>query len=96
MSHTVYILHSEKLDRYYIGYTGDVSVRLEYHENARGSQFTAKADDWAIVFTLACNSKPQALEIEKHIKSMKSRTYILNLLKYPEMSDKLLNKYRVD
>jgi putative endonuclease len=31
--------------------------------------------------------------IEKHIKAMKSKKYIENLIKYPEMSVKLLQKY---
>ncbi len=38
-------------------------------------------------------SKAQALAIEKHIKAMKSKIYIHNLKKYPEMIDKLLLKY---
>jgi len=33
------------------------------------------------------------LAIEKHIKSIKSKVYIENLIKYPEMAEKLKGKY---
>jgi len=33
------------------------------------------------------------LKIEGHIKGMKSKNYIVNLAKYPEMVTKLLEKY---
>ncbi|PXY38851.1 excinuclease ABC subunit C, partial [Flavobacterium cheongpyeongense] len=36
----------------------------------------------------------QALAIEKHIKDMKSKIYIENLLRYPEVINKLLEKYK--
>jgi putative endonuclease len=31
--------------------------------------------------------------VEKHIKSMKSKTYIENLMKHPAISEKLKQKY---
>jgi putative endonuclease len=37
-------------------------------------------------------NETQALAIEKHIKNMKSKVYIENLLHYPEISIKLLEK----
>ena len=49
--------------------------------------------DWVLVFKILCVNKKQAMLIEKHIKSMKSRKYIENLIKYPEISQKLLEKY---
>ena len=92
--HQVYILFSEKLNRFYIGYTSDLNVRLDFHLNdSQTRKFTHKTDDWKLFFLLECTSKKQALAIEKHIKAMKSKTYILNLSKYPEISEKLLDKY---
>lgn len=92
--HTVYILHSSKLNRFYIGYTTNLDLRLDFHLNdTQARKFTYKADDWTLFFSLACTSKNQALAIEKHIKAMKSKVYIENLLKYTEISHKLLEKY---
>ncbi len=92
--HLVYILHSQKLDRFYIGYSSNFEERIEFHKNAPAHKFTAKADDWTLFHSIHCNSKPQALSIEKHIKKMKSKTYIQNLKKYPEITQKLLIKYQ--
>ncbi|WP_026727178.1 GIY-YIG nuclease family protein [Flavobacterium denitrificans] len=95
-NHIVYILHSKKLNRYYIGYTSNFDLRLEFHKNALSNKFTANANDWTLFFSLICTNKPQALSIEKHIKSMKSKIYIENLARYPELSEKLLTKYKAD
>jgi len=95
-NHVVYILYSEKLNRYYIGYTSNFDLRLEFHKNATPNKFTAKADDWALFFSLNCSNKTQALLIEKHIKNMKSKVYIGNLIKYPEISNKLLSEYNIN
>jgi putative endonuclease len=55
------------------------------------SSFTA---DWQLLLKIECVSVNQAIQIEKHIKRMKSKVYIENLKKYPEMVEKLLNLYR--
>jgi putative endonuclease len=90
----VYILHSLKLNRFYIGYTSNFDLRFDFHLNSNDhSKFTSKADDWTISLKIECKSKPQALAIEKHIKKMKSKMYIQNLISYPEMVNKLLEKY---
>lgn len=89
----VYILYSQKLNRYYIGYTSDFDLRFEFHKNADARKFTYNATDWILFLKIDCKSKKQALCVEKHIKSMKSKTYIQNLLQYPEIIHKLLEKY---
>ena len=96
IKYIVYILHSKKLNRYYIGYTSNFDLRLEFHKNAPSNKFTANADDWTLFFNLNCNHKAQALSIEKHIKNMKSKVYIENLIQYPEISNKLLAQYDSD
>jgi putative endonuclease len=65
---------------------------MVFHENSESHKFTAKADDWKLYLKIECKNKHQGLSIEKHIKSMKSKSYIQNLLKYPEMIVKLLAK----
>ncbi len=93
--HVVYILTSQKLNGFYIGYTSDLEKRLQFHNNPiDAKKHTAKADDWALFFSIECESEKQGLAVEKHIKAMKSKNYIINLTKYPEISEKLLDKYR--
>ena len=91
-----YILFSEKLNKYYIGSTTElVKERLEKHisEFYQGVHFTHNAKDWIVFFSILCSSIKQARKIEAHIKRMKNKTYIRNLKQYPEMAEKLLEKY---
>ena len=93
--HIVYILKSVKLNRFYIGYTSNLDLRLEFHaDDTQTRKFTHSATDWELVFTINCATKKQGLLIEQHIKSMKSKVYIHNLTQYPEMTEKLLEKYK--
>jgi len=63
---------------------------LEYYGSKK---FTAKAKDWMLFYSIECYTKDQAHKIELYIKSMKSKVYIQNLAKYPELSQRLLEKY---
>lgn len=91
----VYILYSKTADRYYTGYSIDPDNRLEEHNKGRyKGSYSSVVSDWELKFTLECESKKQALQIEKHIKLMKSRVYIQNLIRYPEIGEKLLLKYK--
>jgi len=93
MQYLVYILFSAKLDRFYIGYTSNIEQRIEFHKNAEPHKFTSNAKDWELYLKMECDTKHQALGVEQHIKRMKSKTYIRNLKRYPEMRSKLLIKY---
>jgi putative endonuclease len=92
---SVYILYSASIDTYYIGQTDDIAIRFQQHKNHSGSDtFTKRAEDWKEFLQIKCTSRVQALSIEKHIKRMKSRKYLINLLVYPEIAEKLLEKYQ--
>ena len=91
----VYILHSKTLDRFYIGFTTNLNQRMEFHLNPEEARkFTSKAKDWELFFKIDCETKNQALAIEHHIKKMKSKIYIENLVRYPDIIIKLLEKYK--
>ncbi len=76
----VYILYSEKLDKFYIGFTGDdMNIRLSKHL-ANHSGFTNKAKDWVIVFTELFNTKQEAMLREKQLKNWKSKKRIQDLI----------------
>ena len=91
----VYILHSQKLNRYYVGETTlHVEDRLRQHNTGYYSNksFTSTTDDWVLMLQMECSDRSHALRLEKKIKSMKSKTYIENLLKYKELQDKVLKE----
>lgn len=89
-----YILFSERLNHFYVGATQeDVNKRIMNHNSHRYGKhrYTATANDWTLFLFIESNDYAQAIRIEKHIKKMKSKTFILNLIKYPEMIDRLKN-----
>ncbi|HED37720.1 MAG TPA: GIY-YIG nuclease family protein [Ignavibacteria bacterium] len=91
-----YILHSNVLNRFYTGSTIlEPGERLERHlEKYYGNKkFTAKVSDWELFYFIEYTSKEQARKIECHIKKMKSKIYIQNLKEYPEMAQRLLEKF---
>lgn len=75
MPYSVYIIYSSKLDKYYVGYSEDVAVRLEEH-NSGISAFTSKATDWIIKYREEFVSRELAHSRELEIKRKKSRKYV--------------------
>jgi putative endonuclease len=71
----VYIIYSKVLDRYYVGYTEDISIRLEQH-NTGQSTYTSKANDWLLMYTENYLTRKEAHQRELEIKKKKSRKYL--------------------
>src|ERR1044072_1559217 len=90
-----YIIFSQSVDRYYArACHDDLKERIRKHnDHMYGSGYTSMANDWTLFHSIECVTYAQAVCIERHIKKMKSRAYIENLKRYPEMSNKLLLKY---
>jgi len=92
--HFVYIIQSMKDESFYIGKTADMESRLIWHNSLELNQgVTKRKIPWKNFFILEVKSSTTTGKIENHIKRMKSRKYILNLTKYPEMGQKLIEKY---
>ena len=91
---TVYILQSKSLDKFYIGSCKNLTIRIAQHKNNEFSNsFTGKATDWELFLSIHDLNYQQARKIESHIKKMKSKKYIRNLIKYPGIIEKLKQKY---
>ncbi len=87
MEYTCYILFSESLNKFYIGYTSDeLSIRLKKHL-ANHTGYTAKAKDWKVVYFELFDTKEQAMSRERFIKKQKSRKYIEQLIAGSEHPD---------
>ena len=93
--YTVYILYSKSVDKFYIGQTENLNLRVELHNTSffKGA-YTVQAKDWILFLEIPCESRAEAIFIEKHIKSMKSKTYYYNIKKYPQIIDNLKEKFR--
>lgn len=75
MNFVTYILYSSKIDKYYVGSTEDIEVRLKNH-NAGISKFTSRGIPWILVYQEVFETRSQALAREREIKNKKSRKYI--------------------
>ncbi|HRX64091.1 MAG TPA: GIY-YIG nuclease family protein [Candidatus Absconditabacterales bacterium] len=60
----VYIL---KGTRYYVGYTGNLELRLKEH-NKGTTKTTRDLGDWQFVKFIECKNKTEAIKLERKIK----------------------------
>ena len=75
----MYIIYSEKRDRYYIGYTGDLETRVEKH-NLGATRSTRSGIPWILVYSEEFENKSDVIKRELAIKRKKSRKYIVSLI----------------
>ncbi|MBU2447511.1 MAG: GIY-YIG nuclease family protein [Bacteroidetes bacterium] len=65
----VYILFSEKIDKYYVGYTADLDLRVQRHNEGWG-KFSSRGIPWKLVHFERFDTKPEAIKREQQIKKM--------------------------
>ena len=75
-----YILFSKSIDKYYIGYTSDLLLRLTRHNEGWG-KFSSRGIPWQLVYSEQFESKSEAIKRENAIKRKKSRIYIESLIR---------------
>jgi putative endonuclease len=71
----VYILYSQKIDKYYAGLTIDVQNRLAQH-NAGISAYTLKGILWELVYYFDVLSIQEAKLLEKSIKGLGIKRFL--------------------
>ena len=76
----IYILYSEKIDKYYIGSTSNIENRLLFHNSEKNKIWSKRGQPWGLVFSHEFQTKKEALSAEKFIKKQKSRTFIEKLI----------------
>ena len=62
-------------NRYYIGSTDNISIRLQKHNSGKSS-YTSKFKPWQLMFFIAFPDKQHALRFEKYLKSGSGRAFI--------------------
>ena len=75
-TYTVYVLHSEKYDKIYIGCTSNLEERFKSHNELGTKGWTVKFRPWSIVHTEEFESKLEAMKREKQLKSAAARRWI--------------------
>jgi putative endonuclease len=79
MPYYVYILKSKKNNRFYVGQSANLTLRIKMH-NRGGIKSTKGYRPWQLVHCESFASRKKAVKREHEIKSYKSRSYIESLL----------------
>ena len=89
--HFLYIIYSPTADKYYTGETNDFPARLELHNNHKNLKaFTKAASDWERKLIFKCETKKDAVFLERYVKRMKSRKFIEKIIEQPEILKEIL------
>ena len=92
----IYIIYSEKFDKYYVGHSSNPYRRLEEHNNKLFNTFTSKYRPWKLAALFECGSnRGEAIIIERYIKKQKSRRLLENLIKGENIPISLAQLVRV-
>ena len=89
--HYLYILYSDSVDKFYVGETFDINIRLSKHQDQyyKGA-FTKIASDWKVVLLMECSNKDAAVYLENFIKKMKSRKFIEKIINDTKILEDIL------
>jgi putative endonuclease len=85
-NYCVYILYSERFDKYYIGQTNSLEHRLVRHnEFDLVNTYTAKYRPWTLkAWVEIGNNRGDAMKVERRLKSLKSKKMIAEFAENPE------------
>jgi len=75
MEYLTYILYSSKYNRYYIGHTNNLEIRLRQHSDGRNS-WTNRYKPWVVIYTNKHSKRPEAMKEEKYLKTLKNKNRI--------------------
>jgi putative endonuclease len=73
----IYLIESEKNERYYIGQTSNLEERIKYH-NSNRSKYTKNKGPWKLIGYKKYDTRSEAMNEEKKVKGMKNREYLYN------------------
>ena len=76
----VYVLFSEKFDLHYTGFTSSLIERFHSHNELSNKGFTKKYRPWTVVYVEFFETKKEAMQKEKFLKSGAGRNYLKNIL----------------
>jgi putative endonuclease len=78
MPYWVYVLQSQSTSRRYIGQTDDLERRLARHND--GLVFSTSAyRPWRLVHSEKCQTRSEAMQRERFLKSGQGRQFLTNL-----------------
>lgn len=83
MTYIVYLLENEHTRSWYIGFTTDITRRVDEHNAGIGGRHTAKiAGKWRLIYSEMYLDKRDAIGREKFLKSGAGRRYLKHQLNH--------------
>ena len=75
-----YVLESKTDNKFYTGYTKDLKLRFEQHQNGLVKS-TAGRRPWKLIYYEACLNKQDAAHRERYLKTFHGKMFLRNRLK---------------
>ena len=72
-----YVLYSQRFNKIYVGFSGDLQNRLLAHNDPQNTGWTAQYQPWKIFYSEEYTTKSEALIREKQLKTSRGRAFIL-------------------
>ena len=79
--HYLYLIESEKYDRYYIGQTSNLKDRVQRHNENR-CKYTCGKGPWELVGFKTFLTRSEAVKEENRLKKTKNKEYLYYYFKY--------------
>lgn len=77
----VYAIYNRQANKYYIGQTMDIQVRLGQHNDHTFKTYTSRfPSEWELIYQESVATRSEALKREKSLKSGNGRLYIKSLI----------------
>lgn len=73
---TVYIIFSNSKNIKYTGHTDNIERRLQEHNEGLLGRFTKNKGPWEVKYTKEFNTRAEAMEYEKYLKTGKGTDFI--------------------
>jgi len=76
----VYVLYSLSFNKIYIGYTSNLEQRLKSHNELSTKGYTVRYRPWEAIYSEEFETKREAMQREKQLKSAKGREFIWQII----------------
>jgi putative endonuclease len=74
-----YILFSDKLQKFYIGSTQNLELRIDYHNNGL-VKFTSKGTPWRLIWSMSFETRSEAVQKETKIKKRGAKRFLIDAI----------------
>ena len=79
LMYSVYILYSNKLNKFYIGFSANLPDRILKH-NRSNKGFTSTGKPWLLIYSEIFSTKREAMVREKQLKNWKNPERLMRLI----------------